>query len=138
MDVVHGEGWLAQPIIWLMHLPGAGPRQSVRLDVAEDGAQLVWTREIGTSILRTRQLAGGSRLVERLGLGSISFDLAADAGALLYRHSSMQFVGLPVPSLLSPRVAAVVSATADGWHVDVTVTWRDRIVCHYAGAVRAS
>ncbi len=121
-----------------MKLPAAGPRQPVRLDVAEDGSELVWTRRIGESILQTRQRASGSRLVERLGLGRISFDLAVEQGALLYRQSSIQVAGLSVPAPLSPRVGAVVSATAEGWRVAVTVTWRGRIVCRYAGALRPS
>jgi hypothetical protein len=138
MDVEHGPGWLTRPIIWLMKLPAAGPRQPVRLDVAEDGSELVWARRIGRSILRTRQCASGSRLVERSGLGRVSFDLAVEDGALLYRRSSIHVAGLPVPSSLSPRVGAVVSATAEGWRVVVTVTWRGRIVCRYAGTMRAS
>ena len=76
--------------------------------------------------------------MERSGLGSVSFDLAVEDGALLYRQSSIHVAGLPVPSSLSPRVGAVVSATAEGWHVVVTVTWRGRFVCRYGGAIRAS
>ena len=128
-------------MIWLMKLPASGPRQPVRLDVAEDGSELVWTRRIGQSILRTRQYATsvrGSRLVERSGLGRVAFDLAVEDGALLYRQSSIHVAGLLVPSSLSPRVGAVVSATADGWRVVVTVTWRGRLVCRYAGTIRAS
>src|SRR5688572_13925414 len=117
IDVEHGAGWLARQVIWLMNLPAAGPRQPVRLDVAEDGSELIWTRRIGGSVLRTRQRASGSRLVERLGLGRISFDLAVEDGSLLYSQSSIHIAGLPVPSSLSPRVGAVVSATAEGWHV---------------------
>jgi hypothetical protein len=138
IDVEHGPGWLARPMIWLMKLPAAGPRQAVRLDVAEDGSELVWTRRIGRSILRTRQCASGSRLVERSGLGRVSFDLAVEDGALLYRQSTIHVAGLPVPSSLSPRVGAVVSATGEGWHVLVTVEWRGRILCRYAGTIRAS
>jgi len=138
IDVEHGPGWLARPIIWLMKLPAAGPGQPVRLDVAEDGSQLVWTRRIGGSVLRTRQRASGSRLVERSGLGRVSFELAVEDGALLYRQSSIHVAGLPVPSPLGPRVGAVVSATADGWRVAVTVNWRGRIVCRYVGTIRAS
>jgi hypothetical protein len=108
-------------MIWLMTLPAAGPRQPVRLEVTEDGQELVWTRQIGASMLRTRQQAGGARLVERSGLGRVSFDLAVVDGALLYRQSSIHLAGLPVPSSLGPRVGAVVSATADGWHVAVAV-----------------
>jgi hypothetical protein len=138
IDVEHGPGWLARPMIRLMKLPAAGSRQPVWLDVAEDGSELVWTRRIGGSLLRTRQRASGSRLVERSRLGSVSFDLAVEDGALLYRQSSIHVAGLPVPSSLSPRVGAVVSATAEGWRVVVTVTWLGRIVCRYAGNIRAS
>jgi hypothetical protein len=137
IDVEHGPGWL-RPVIWLMKLPAAGPGQSVRLDVAEDGSELVWTRRIGGSMLRTRQSASGSRLVERSGLGRVSFDLAVEDGALVYRQSLIQVAGLPMPSSLSPRVGAVVAATAEGWRVVVTVNWLGWIVCRYAGTIRAS
>ena len=140
IDVEDGAGWLARLIAWLMKLPAAGPRQPVRLDVAADGSELIWTRRIGASVLRTRQYAtgaSGSQLVERSGLGRVAFDLVAVDGALLYRQSSIHVAGLPLPSALSPRAEAVVSATAEGWHVVVTVTWRGRIVCRYAGAIRA-
>src|SRR3954470_5223405 len=115
MDVEHGRGWLTRPMVWLMKLPAAGARQSVRLDIAGHGSELVWMRRIGGSILRTRQRASGSRVVERSGLGRISFDLAVKDAALLYRQSSIHFAGLPLPAPLSPRVAALVAATAEGW-----------------------
>jgi Domain of unknown function (DUF4166) len=137
IDVEHGARWLARPMTWLMTLPAAGLCQPVRLQVTADGKDLVWTREIGASMLQTRQQASGSRLVERSSLGRISFDLAAEDGALLYRQSSIHVAGLPVPLGISPRVEAVVSATADGWHVAVTVTWRGRVVCRYAGSMHA-
>jgi hypothetical protein len=138
IDVEHGPGWLARPMIWLMLLPAAGLRQPVRLEVAGDSSGLRWTRRIGRSTLRTRQRAIGSRIVERSGLGRVSFDLAVEDGALLYRQSSIHVAGLPVPSSLGPRVGAVVSATTEGWRVEVTVTWRGRIVCRYAGTMHAS
>ena len=133
----HGAGWLAPSMIWLMRLPAAGLHQPVQLEVVEDGSELRWTRRIGRTTLRTRQRAIGSRLVERLGLGRLSFDLAVTDGALLYRQSSTHVAGLRLPSSLTPRVGAVVSATPDGWHVEVTVEWRGRIVCRYAGTMRA-
>jgi hypothetical protein len=121
-----------------MRLPAAGPCQPVRLKVAEDGPELVWTRHIGTSVLRTRQCASGSRLLERLGLGRISFDLAVEDGALRYRQSAIHVAALPVPASVGPCVEAVVSAAAHGWRVVVTVTWRGRLVCRYAGTLSAS
>lgn len=138
IDVEHGPRWLARPIIWLMKLPSAGPRQPVRLEVVEDGSEIVWTRRIGGSVLLTRQRADGPRLVERSGLGRISFDLVVEDGALVYRQSSIHVAGLPVPPSVSPRVDAVVFATGEGWRVVVSVNWRGLFVCRYAGSIRAS
>ena len=138
IDVEHGRGWLTRPLIWLMTLPAAGSGQPVRLDVAADGSELVWTRRIGGSMLTTRQRASGSRLEERSGLGRVSFDLAVEDARLLYRQSSIHVAGLRVPEAWSPRVSAVVAPTMEGWHVAVTVEWRGRTVCRYAGSIHAS
>jgi hypothetical protein len=138
IDVEHGRGWRARLIIRLMKLPAAGPRQAVHLDVTEEGAELVWTRRIGGTILRTRQHASDPCVVERSGLGRISFALTVADGALLYEQAAFVVAGLPVPRWLGPSVSAVVSPTAAGWHVRVTVTWRGRAVCRYAGAIRAT
>ena len=137
ITVEHGPGWLTRPLIWLMKLPAAGPAQPVALDLVWDGGDLVWTRRIGDSTLRTRQRASGARIVERAGLGRVAFDLEIENGALLYRQSSIQVAGLSVPSFVSPCVTAAVSATAEGWRVVVTVQWRRRLVCRYAGTIRA-
>jgi len=137
IDVEHGAAWITRPMIRLMQLPAAGLRQPVQLDVASDGLTAVWTRRIGGVILTTRQHVSGSSLVERLGLGRISFDLAAQDGALLYRQSAIHVAGVRVPCSLSPRVGAIVSATADGWRVVVTVTWRARMICRYSADMRA-
>jgi hypothetical protein len=137
IDVEHGRGWLARAIVSLMKLPDAGPRQPVRLVVAEDGAELAWTRRIGASMLRTRQGARGPRLVERSGLGSVAFDLSVQDGSLVYRQSSIHVAGVRLPPSLGPRVGAVVSGTEQGWRVVVTAEWRGRLVCRYAGAMRA-
>jgi len=138
MDVEHGRGWLARPMIRLMKLPAAGTGVPVGLEVVERGPELVWTRRIGTSLPGTRQRACGSSLVEQSGFGRIALDLTVIDGALLYRQSSLHVTSLRLPPSLSPRVEAVVSATAKGWHVAVTVNWRGRLLCRYAGAVCAS
>lgn len=121
-----------------MKLPAAGHGQPVQLDVSGDGDELVWARQIGRVTLLTRQYARGSHIVERSGLGRISFTLAVEDGALRYRQSSLRVAGLPVPDSISPRVDALVSATIEGWRVMVAVTWRGRIICRYGGPVRVS
>jgi hypothetical protein len=138
IDVEHGAGRLSRVLIWLMKLPAAGACQPVALDVTGRGPDLLWTRRIGSVILRTRQRASGSQIVERSGLGRIAFDLAVDESALRYRQSSLHIAGLRLPRALSPCVGALVSAATVGWHVEVTVRWRARLVCRYAGTVHAS
>jgi hypothetical protein len=135
LDVWHGTGWLTPLMVRLMQLPAAGRRQPVRLDVTPIGADVEWTRRIGSSVLRTRQRAVGSLLVERHGMGRVSFALDVDEGALLYRQVSMHIAGLPVPSFVRPVVRARVSPAAGGWRVEVTVTWRGQLVCRYGGVL---
>jgi len=138
IDVEHGDGWLARRIVWLMKLPAAGIGQPTRLDLSAEGASLVWTRQIGATVLRTRQRARGAQIEERSGLGRITFDLSVENGVLVYRQASFDAAGIPVPAPICPRVGATVSATNEGWHVVVTVAWRDRMVCRYGGSMHAS
>lgn len=135
LDVRHGTGWLTPLLVHLMKLPAAGRGQPVRLDVTSVGADVRWTRRIGRSVLRTRQRAVGSLLVERHGIGRVSFALDVEAGALLYRQVSMDIAGIPVPSFVRPVVSARVSAASGGWRVEVAVTWRGSLVCCYAGVL---
>jgi Domain of unknown function (DUF4166) len=135
VDVEHGSHWLAPLLIRLMKLPGAGRGQHVRLDVVVAGDEVEWRRQIGSSVLRTRQKAIGSRLLERSGIGCVAFELAVKDGALLYRQVAMSVAGMQIPSSMSPRVQARVSPAATGWHVEVVVTWRTHLLCRYAGVV---
>lgn len=135
LDVEHGAGWLTPLLIRVMNLPAAGRAQRVRLDVTPVDAEVDWTRRIGSSVLRTRQRAIGTLLVERHGIGRIAFALHVDDGALRYHQVSMRAAGIVIPSFLSPRVSARVSPERAGWSVEVTVSWRGDLVCHYAGTL---
>lgn len=135
LDVEHGSHWSSPLLIRLMTLPAAGRGQRVRLDVAPAGDEVEWVRHIGASVLRTRQRARGSLLVERHGPGEVSFELEVEDGALRYRQVAIGAAGLAVPRFMSPLISARVSPTTAGWYVDVSVTWRGHLVCHYAGAL---
>lgn len=135
LDVRHGTDWLTPLMVRLMKLPAAGRGQRVRLDVTPFGADVEWTRRIGSSVLRTRQRAVGPLLVESNGIGCVAFALEVEDGALLYRQVSMRVAGILVPSFVRPRVSARVSPAAEGWRVEVAVTWRDHLVCRYAGVL---
>ena len=132
-DVDHGSHWITPALVKLLNLPEAGRGQMVRLEVAAHGDELLWARRIGAVSLLTRQRAAGRRIVERVGLGTIVFDVAARDGALVYQQCCLRVAGLPIPRFVAPLVNARVSAAARGWHVEVRVTWRTHLVCRYAG-----
>jgi hypothetical protein len=95
-------------------------------------------RQIGRTVLRTRQRAVGSRIVERHRGGDVTFDLHIEDGSLVYRQASMRLGGIAIPAFVRPRVQARVSGAARGWRVEVAVTWRRRLVCRYAGLMGAA
>jgi hypothetical protein len=144
MDVVHGDHLLTPLLIRMMKLPAKGTNLPVVLHVmneprANDRVRptMVWQRQIGATVLDTRQFARNERLVEQSGPGTIEFALQADAhGSLHYVDVACRLMGVPLPRFLAPRVRAQVSPNDSGWHVEVNVQWRGRLVCQYAGAMR--
>jgi hypothetical protein len=135
LDVEHGSHWVVPLLVALLRLPAAGQGLHARLTVVGSGDGLEWDRRIGSSVVRTRERAIGSRLVEQLGLGRIAFDLQVDDGALVYRQAWMGIGAIRIPRAVSPRVSARVAPAPGGWRVDVDVTWRGHPVCHYGGVM---
>ena len=143
-NVEHGSTWFAPILARLLKLPASGRTQPVSLEVRAAGDHLLWTRQIGAVRLSTRQYAAGTRIIERAGIGEIEFALAVESGALIYTQVSFSVAKVPLPRVVAPQVSARVSpastfalrATADrrnGWHVEVNVAWRARLVCRYSG-----
>ena len=137
VDVEHGRHWLTPLMVFALGLPQAGRAQPVRLDVVMNGADMEWWRRIGRTMLHTRQRAEGRYLVERRGVGRIAFGLDVRDGALRYTQAAIYVAGIRAPRSVGPFVAASVAPTAGGWHVDVSVAWRGRLMCHYAGDMQA-
>ena len=136
LDVEHGAHWSTPLLVRSLSLPPRGT-QPVRLEIVDAGHDLRWSRRIGTTALETLQRADGRLLIERHGLGHITFRLDVRNGALHYTQDGFFVAGLRVPRPVSPWVCADVTATPEGWRVDVTVTWRARLVCRYAGDIHS-
>ena len=136
LHVEHGSHLLTPLLIWILKLPAAGKAQPAQLEVVPAGHRLVWKRRIGPTLLRTVQHARGNRIVEEHGIGRVEFELHVEGSSLKYRQRTMSVARVPVPDFLQPRVGARVSAAAEGWHVEVVVTWRDHLVCRYHGAMK--
>ena len=137
-DVEHGSHPLTAALVALMQLPAAGRAQPVRLDVTATDRELLWMRQIGSTVLRTRQEAHGRRIVEQHHIGRIAFELDVENGALVYRQVAISAAGVPLPGFLIPHVHARVSPAGGGWRVEVAVTWRRHLVCRYSGVMEAA
>lgn len=137
LTVAHGDRWWTPGLVRMMRLPAAGLGQPVRLELSASGTALTWSRQIGASPLRTTQQAENARLVERCGIGRLTFALSVRQGSLVYRQEAFHIMRVRIPDPFSPRVHAAVSAAQDGWSVWVEVTWRGILVCRYAGIITA-
>src|SRR5688572_21557427 len=90
MDVVHGDHFLAPLLVRMMKLPASGTNLPVALNVtneprsADAGTAMVWRRQIGATVLDTRQFARDGRLVEQSGPGTVEFALQADDNGSLH------------------------------------------------------
>jgi hypothetical protein len=133
-EVRHGSGIIVRTMVSLLGLPPAGPAQPVDLTVALKRGGLIWRRKIGPRDLRTTQIARGDLLIERKGAGTVRFALDVESGSLIYRQVGATLLGLPAP--FAPKVQGRVSAAEVGWHVDVVVSWRGKLVCQYGGELR--
>lgn len=136
VDVTHGESRMAKFFIRALRLPNAGLAQTVELEVEASPNALIWSRTIGQTPLQTRQFRRDLLLVEASAVGSVAFALRAKDGALFYEQRSASFKSLSLPRSLAPQVSGVVSPTADGWTVEVTITWRGQMICRYEGPMR--
>ena len=134
-DVEHGSHPLTAFFITLLQLPAPGAAQPVNLEVRSTTEGIAWMRRIGATESRTTQYARGTRLVEAHGPGEIEFELQARQGALEYRQVAMRAARVPLPAFIRPHVRALVTAAPRGWHVEVTVRWRNHLICRYAGAM---
>lgn len=133
LDVRHGGHWIVPLLVAMLRLPPAGQRWPVQLQVDAAGDRLEWTRRIGPAVLLTRQRPSGSRVVEQHGIGRIVFELEVQDGALVYRQHRIGIGPVVIPPFVAPRVLATASPASGGWRIEVTVTWRSHLVCHYAG-----
>jgi len=55
---------------------------------------------------------------------------------MIYTQRALTLLGFRLPTWASPQVEATVSPLADGWKVQVEVSWRRRLVCRYSGVMR--
>jgi hypothetical protein len=109
--VRRGTGLAARLLSRLLRLPASGEDVALELTIIPAGTGETWRRRFDGVPFETAQwLAPDGALAERVGFVRLPFRLAAEAGALVYRHCGTALLvgplALPLPAAISPRVGA--------------------------------
>jgi len=120
-QVIRGKGWIRGVLATLLHLPPPGERVPVVLHVQMLGEVESWTRKFDTLHLVTRQWLQDGLLMEAAGPMRFGFRMTADATGMRFEFARCWFVGIPLPSALSPQVNATVSEYEEGWWLQVRI-----------------
>lgn len=118
-EVRRGQGWLRNLFARLIGIPPAGA-YDLHLEVTPIPGGQRWVRHFGPHRLTTDQLEWRGRLIERVGLASLGFELIAEKDVLHFRPRGAWVCGIPWPGWLSPRVDSWDrAADPTSWHVRV-------------------
>ncbi len=96
---------LGRLIARVVGFPPAG-EHALRVVFEENENEEAWTRHFGSTRLRSRMRARGSRLVERFGPLHFTFDLASEANGLRMDMTGWSLGPLSLPLILAPRTRA--------------------------------
>ena len=100
-------------------LPQTAERVLVDLDVTAIAGGERWVRSFNGRPLVTTQRPWRDLLLESGGPLTFGFRLVVEGGGMRFDQHRTWFLGIPLPKLLAPRVSAVVTPAAGGWHIDV-------------------
>jgi hypothetical protein len=107
--------WLAT----MAGLPQTAERVAVDLNSTAIAGGERWVRSFNGKPLVTTQRHWRGLLLESGGPLTFGFRLVVEGGGLRFVQQRTWLLGIPLPRLLAPRVSAVVTPAAGGWHIDV-------------------
>lgn len=141
-DVEVKPGRISQLICWAVRLPRHGKNQPVSVDFCTDENGVdCWVRNFNGRIYKSTLRAGtGSergKLIERLGIFTTVFVLAASSDRLTFDIERMKVLGLPLPRFLTVRCHAFETAEDGNFVFDITIEMGllGKLI-HYRGAMR--
>lgn len=108
-EVERGTSLLARIAGWVQALPPAtdGMREGFRYAVGLDGEGEIWARGFeGMAAFTTRQWACGALLCERAGPMTMAFAVSVDERGLRLELERCFVLGVPLPRVLHPQIAA--------------------------------
>ena len=137
-DITRGASPLARLAATVLGLPPAGRAVPAHVTFARAEGSERLVRRYGDAVLETRQAAGRGRdagfLVEGFGPVTLIIRLHGGPGGLSFELVRARLFGLPLPTLLRPRLAAS-ETVEDGWYrfsVDIALPLLGRLI-HYEG-----
>ena len=139
-DIERGTGLIARWLGALTNLPPEARGLAVTVSFDPKDGMEIWRRDFaGRGCFRTVQQACRSPgdIVERYGPLAFRLAVLPDAAGLDLRLCGVRIVGLPVPRLLWPKVAAREEAAGGDFVFDVRVAlpW-GALLIHYRGRLR--
>lgn len=96
----------ARLIAILLGAPLEAAQGRIRFQLLAEPGVETWTRYFPGRTMRSTLTKAGDRVVERLGVSRLSFELLEVDGALEMRLEKLHFLGIPCPGWLMPTVMA--------------------------------
>ncbi len=135
VDVVQGNA-LAKVLCWFMRFPKQGKSIELLVECDHGDEGMSWKRRFGDHVMASTFFKKGEYLVERLNGLQLSLKAIEEQGALVYEFSSAKYFGLPLPSILCPKVEAYEQETDGKYEFYVNVDmWLLGKVISYWGAL---
>lgn len=139
LTVTHHPGRMARFFILVLRLPAQGSQQVTSIRVKRSSKGEVWNRVIGKSRFRTKHRAVGQYLEERAWPFRFLHQVQVDNGVLRYRQAKVYLLGVRLPHLFSPIIAAEAHGDERGWTLELTVSCpRCGPICHYEGWIETT
>lgn len=124
-EITRGPTLLARLIGWIARLPAAGSEVPVAVGFTPRNGAELWRRTFGSSGFQTSLEACKRRdghLIERLWPMAFLLEVPADDRGLTMVMRGMWILGLPMPSLLWPRVVASERVVDGLFAFDVSIS----------------
>ncbi len=106
VEVDAPESFIAKMLARTLGAPLRAIRGPIRFELLAKPDTEVWTRFFPGKTMRSTMAKSGSRVTERLGASFLTFALLEVGGALEMGLEKMNFLGIPCPNWLIPKVTA--------------------------------
>lgn len=119
VEVERPATFAARCLAWCLGAPRDARQGPLRFELQAQAGAEVWTRHFPGKTMQSRLAGAGSHLVERLGATRLVFALDAAPQQLAMRLVRLDFLGVPCPRWLMPRIEAHESGNAGRFHFRV-------------------